>query len=289
MPNGTPSRLIFATTLAAMALSSPLSAHAVPDVVGVHVRFKGMFAPGGEAMRMQLEMARKLCPTRGMPFRVSGRLEDAGKAEFDDYYSGQPKMKSARIKSHVMTAKSTCEFAVREIETWEIRRLSSIGYTDYELKNDRRRGEYWQSSEHPTLDVSSALPLFMGSFQRETAAAVGLGQKSYAGHTCEMSEVALNKELVGTTCLRATGLPFPKEVDLAGRLAGRDMVLLEKEVTEVRINVPLPAAHFYPPTGAKVVSIESRSRAGNDWAQARCRALEAKTGINPCEEGPIDD
>lgn len=233
-----------------------------------------------------------VCAAVSGGFQIKGKLSDVGKQETDEYFAIAKKMAVKKTKKVEMRVKSTCEVEVVEQESIDIRHYVPGGYTQYELKDDARKGRHWLRSTHKWIDPKAGATL-AGVFPMSDASKVSRsqGHKTLAHHKCEVREVT--GPWSGTLCLKNTATPFPGHVTLAAKIISSVpagvATLLEEEVDSYSEKLILPMALFFPPSTEKVESARAPAKSPDNPTQKWCAKQKEKTGIDPCEGEPDDD
>lgn len=233
-----------------------------------------------------------VCAAVSGSFQIKGKLSDVGKQETEEYFAIAKKMAVKKTKKMELRVKSTCEVEVVEQESVDIRHYVPGGYTQYELKDDARKGRHWVRSTHQWIDPKTGA-LLAGVFPMSAASKVSRsqGHKTLAHHKCEVREVT--GPWSGTLCLKNTATPFPGHVTLAAKIVSSvpagAATLLEEEVGSYSENLVLPMALFFPPPTEKIESARASAQSPDNPTQKWCAKQKEKTGIDPCEDEQDDD
>lgn len=233
-----------------------------------------------------------VCAAVSGSFQIKGNLSDVGKQETDEYFAIAKRMAVKKITKMELRVKSTCEVEVVEQESIDIRHYVPGGYTQYELKDDPRKGRHWLRSTHKWIDPKAGAML-AGIFPMSDASKVSgsQGHKTLAYQKCEVREVT--GPWSGTLCLKNTATPFPGHVTLAAKIVSSVpagvTTLLEEEVDSYSEKQILPMALFFPPSTEKVESARAPVKSPDNPTQKWCAKQKAKTGIDPCEDEQDDD
>lgn len=227
-----------------------------------------------------------LCAAVAGGFKLKGSLADVGKTKTDVYFWPAKKMSARYGKGYVLKAKQLCEFEVVEEKNVKlIHYAPGGGGVRYELQDHPNKGVYWRLSKSPKLGpgIFTALKGRVPFADPSEISAV-LGHDLIAGHKCEIREYS--GPWTFTLCQKKTGSNFAETVTLAAKVvAGKD-VMLDERATAVAMNVVLPASLFFPPVGEKVETVGAKS--ADNPTQKWCAKQQAKTGVNPCEDGSDD-
>lgn len=228
-----------------------------------------------------------LCAAVAGGFKFKGNLADVGKTKSDVYVWPEKKMSARYGKAYVLKAKQLCEFEVIEEKGAKIIHAAPGGVSvRYELQDHPKKGLYWRMSKSPKLSpgIFTALKGQVPFADPSKVSAV-LEHDLIAGHKCEIREYA--GPWTFTLCQKTTGGTHSETVTLAAKIvAGKD-VMLDERATGIAMNVALPADLFFPSAGQKIenVGVKSADNATQKW----CAKQQAKTGVNPCEDGSDDD
>ena len=287
--------------------SAPACAAPQPELEGIHVRFSGtspfldeQMATAVENGKTQCAQLQKLC---SMPhvaadkpalcasvaggFKLNGQLPGGQKRETNRYFATAQQMSAEYAKGLVLVPKSACEYDVLEHESVKIvHRAPGGGGIRYELKYHPKKGRYWTRTDIPQLTPETfAMLESTAPFADKSKVSPVSGHKLIAGHKCEVRDIA--GPWLWTLCMAPTHSAFPGQVALAIKAVSGKGTLFESEATKVVMKTMLPSSLFYPPAGER--SEKTGAKSASNATQKWCLAQKAKTGINPCTDGPDAD
>ena len=278
-----------------------------PEFEGIHIRLNGIspFLDARmkeivEAGKTQCEQMQKLCAIPHVAadkpalcaavaggFKVKGMLPVGQQRETNRYFATAKQMSAEYSKGFVLVPKSVCEYEVVEHESVQIvHRAPGGGGIRYELKNHPKKGRYWMRSDIPQL-TPETFAMLEGAvpFADKSKVSPVSGHKMIAGYKCEIRNIA--GPWLWTLCMAPTNADFPGQVALAVKAVSGKDTLFESEATQVVMKTILPGNLFFPPSGEKVEKVGAKS--ATNPTQKWCLAQKAKTGVNPCTDGPGDD
>ena len=285
------------------------SACALPpsELEGIHIRFSGTSpflddrmteaVESGKAQCAQMQTlcaiphvaADKpaLCAGVAGGFKINGLLPGVQKRETNRYFATAQKMSAEYAKGLVLVPKSVCEYDVVEHESVKIvHRAPGGGGIRYELKNHPKKGRYWTRSDIPQLSPET-FAMLEGTvpFADKSKVSPVSGRRMIAGYKCEVRDIA--GPWLWTLCMAPTNTDFPGQVALAIKAVFGKDTLFESEATKIAMKSMLPSSLFFPPAGDRIEKTGAKS--ATNATQKWCLAQKAKTGVNPCTDGPDAD
>lgn len=218
-----------------------------------------------------------------------GSLGDVGRQVTDEYFVPARSWSARVTQQTVLRQTGYCEAEVVALNKHEIRHYTAGGYTRYQLHGSAKSGRHWTRSEHKV--EPKLVPLLAAAFLVPGKISVSptMGHKSYFQDLkCAVQQVK-SDAVAFTLCLHRTGLSFPAELLMDSKAVSDGKVLREEEAVSYASNAVLSAGLFMPPSTERVENARTRSSSPDNATQKWCARQKARTGINPCGDGPEDD